>query len=198
MKRLSIASVGVVSLLLSGPAWAGGNETKIPQSEVPKAVIEAVQKKHPKAEMTKFEKETKKGTLHYEVKVAAKSMVKEGDVEREVTRNFEVYLSPEGKILKEEERLRPDALPELVKKALEGSAYAGKTVKKAERIVKGEDEKNVRYDVVILDGTKKIDVCIDKDGKVSAEDDDDEDEDDADDDDDDDGDDEDDDEDDDD
>ena len=62
------------------------DEEKVPLDKVPKAVIDAVKKRFPKAKLVEAAKETEGGKTEYEV------TIKDGDTKIDVT------LTPEGKI----------------------------------------------------------------------------------------------------
>jgi hypothetical protein len=159
MRVVLLASFVVAAFAFAAPV-ARAQEVKVEEKDVPKAVLEAVRKKYPKAKMTGFEKETDKkdkSKVTYEV-----------DIE-DGKRKIDIDLTPEGKILAEEETIDPEALPEKVKKGLAGSKYATWTVKSAERIVKEEKEDDPSYELVVTNGERKFEIVLDKEGKITKE-----------------------------
>jgi hypothetical protein len=153
-----IRAWALVALVVIGtalPAFAG--ERKVKESDVPKAALDAVKKKYPTAKLTGFSKEEDDGKTHYEVTL------------EEGARRLDVDLSPEGKILVEEETIAQDALPAEVRKALAASRYAKWTVKRVERIVKEENAADPSYELLLTDADQGAEVVFDKAGKIVEE-----------------------------
>ncbi|OWK45252.1 PepSY-like domain-containing protein [Fimbriiglobus ruber] len=150
MSRMFALAVAVVAGLAVAVA-ARADEEKIPLDKLPKAVVDAVKAKFPKAEMKSAEKETEKGKTVYEVAIA------DGDAKIEVT------VTPEGKIVAAEKEIKLADLPKPVAAALD-KAYPKAEIKKVEEITK--DDK-VTYEVLLVSADKKkLEVVFDKDGKV--------------------------------
>jgi len=81
----------------------------------------------------------------------------------------EVSLTPEGKILSEESTIDPSALPDAVKKGLQASKYGSWKVKKAEKVIEGEDAGKPSYEVEVTKGAEKAEVVFDPAGTVIKE-----------------------------
>jgi len=136
---------------------AAASERKIKQSEAPKAVIEAVKKKYPSSRMLEFAEEQDNGKTVYEVKVQ--------DGKSEV----DVGLSAEGKIVSEEKRLDPSALPAKVSEAISASKYARWKIERAETVVLNENESGPTYEIAVVQGKNRVELMFDPAGKLLKE-----------------------------
>jgi bile acid:Na+ symporter, BASS family len=129
--------MGVLTVLgfsvLMGAAKA--DEEKIPIDKLPAAVLKAVKRKFPKAEIEKATREVEDGTTTYEVELEIKD------------RSVDVALKADGTILEIEREVPIDELPKAVKKKL-AARYPNAKIEKAEEVTKGEDGP-VRYEVAI-------------------------------------------------
>jgi hypothetical protein len=144
---------GVVTLVvLAGSSW--GDEEKVPLDKLPKAVVEAVKEKFPKAELISAEKETEKDKTTYAV------TIKNGDQELEVT------VTPEGKIQVISREIEIGDLPKAVKAAIK-ARYPKATIQSAEEII--EEDKITQYEVVLAIGKKQLEVIFDPKGKLIEE-----------------------------
>jgi hypothetical protein len=144
---------GAAVLLVLATA-ARADEEKVPLDKLPKAVVEAVKAKFPKAELIGAEKETEKGKTSYEVNI------KDGKQAIDVT------VTPEGKIVLVEKEIAVDDLPKAVAEAIK-ARYPKGTIKSAEEV--SEDDKITEYEVVIVVGKKTLEVTFDPTGKFIEE-----------------------------
>jgi hypothetical protein len=163
MRNGIFAVVAAVALGLCSPGAARADEKPVKESEVPKPCLDAVKKKYPAAELKGFSREEEKGKVTYEVEIEVKAG------EKTKARKIDVELSPEGKIVCEEETIAKDDLPEKVKKALADSKYGKWDVKRVERIVHDEKDADASYELVVTSGDEKVEVVFDKDGKITKE-----------------------------
>jgi hypothetical protein len=163
MRSSSLVLAGFVGLSLLG---ALARADKIKEADVPKAVVEALQKKYPGAAVSQWEKEKEDGQDAFEAKLTVKSKAKDGT---ETERKLEVTLSPDGTLLSEEERIGKDALPDAVKKAIDGSKWAKWSIAKAERIVLGGKDSDPRFEVRFEQEKQRAEVTFDAAGKVIEE-----------------------------
>jgi hypothetical protein len=130
-------------------------EEKVPLDKLPKAVVEAVKAKFPKAELVSAEKENEDGKIVYEVAIK-----NEGS-------RIEVIVTPEGKILVVEKEIESKDVPQAVKEALK-KKYPEATVKKIEEIIK--NDKTEAYEFLLVTGKKKtVEVKFAPDGKFLEE-----------------------------
>jgi hypothetical protein len=155
MKTFGWLAAGVALLALAAVCVRADEEEKIPLDKLPKAVVDAVKAKFPKAKLVSAEKEKEDGKTFYEV------AIKDGDS------NIEVILTPEGKITAIEKEIEVKDLPKAVTDAFE-SKYPKATVKKVEEITK--EDKLYGYELLIVTAEKKkLEVTFDPKGKVLEE-----------------------------
>jgi hypothetical protein len=156
MKNLALATI--VALAVAAPALlAQTHEKKIKEAEVPKAVIETVTNKYPKAKTIRFEQDTLDGKSIFEV-----GLENAGE-------KLDVSLSPEGRILEEEKRIKASDLPAEIKKGLAASKYAKWTVKSAERVVREEKDDAPIYEILVADKGATTELILDKAGTITKE-----------------------------
>ena len=158
MRQMVCVMVAVAAnvAMLSG-VWA--DEEKIPLDKLPKAVVEAVKKRFPKAEMKEASKEVEDGKTTYEVTVV------------DDKQNIDVTLTPEGALVSIEKEIAVKDLPKVIADAVMAKYPKGKMTK-AEEVIKVKDGKETLeyYEVILTDGDKKdIEVQIFPDGKIKAE-----------------------------
>jgi hypothetical protein len=144
----------VALVVVAGPAL-GDDEEKVPLDKLPKAVVDAVKEKFPKAEMVSASKEKEDGKTLFEVSL------KDGKHKIDVT------VTPEGKIDTVEKTIEVGDLPKAVAEAFE-SRYPRATVQKVEEISK--EDKVTKYEFLIVTADKKkLEVCFDPKGKFLDE-----------------------------
>jgi hypothetical protein len=149
---LALAVSGIS--LLSGGVQAG--EEKIPLDKLPKAVVEAVKKRFPKAELVAAAKETVDKKTEYEV-----ILKNEGQ-------KIDVTLTPDGVILGMEKEITAKDLPKAVTKTLK-KTYPNADYKKVEEVIKVKDGKETLafYEVLLETADKKtVEVKIEANGKT--------------------------------
>jgi uncharacterized membrane protein YkoI len=152
--RTVIGGMAVALVVLAGAARAD-EEEKVPLDKLPKAVVDAVKEKFPKAELLSADKEKEDGKTLYEV------AIKDGKQKIDVT------VTPEGKIVAIEKEIAASDLPKAVVEALE-SRYPKATIQKAEEITK-EDKVAVYEMVIVTADKKKLEVSFDPKGKFLEE-----------------------------
>ena len=149
---LALAVSGIS--LLSGGVQAG--EEKIPLDKLPKAVVEAVKKRFPKAELVAAAKETVDKKTEYEV-----ILKNEGQ-------KIDVTLTPDGIILGMEKEISAKDLPKAVTKTLKKS-YPKAVYKKVEEVIKVKDgQENLEFYEVLLETADKktVEVKVEANGKI--------------------------------
>lgn len=156
MKTLDFARAGVLTVALATlVSGVRADEEKVALKDVPKAVLDAVKAKFPKAELTEAAKETEDGKTTYEV-----ALKNDGH-------KVEVGLTAEGTIQEIETEVAVKDLPKAVSAAVTAK-YPDSTFKKAESITRfeaGKESKN--YEVVVATKTKKsVEVTVSPEGKV--------------------------------
>ncbi len=168
MRKLLVASVAVFAL---GSVVLADDVKK--DTEAPPAVVAAVQKKYPGANLGKFDREKVGGNVCWEVDVKitpadAKADVKVADT-KVAARKIEVLVSNDGKILSEKEKIATADLPSAVRKGLDASKYAKWNLKSATRVVKEEKTADTRFVLKVQEKDSVVSVTLDNDGKVVAE-----------------------------
>ena len=133
-------------------AWA--EEEKVPLDKLPKAVTAAVKAKFPDAELKGAEKEVADGKTIYEVSLKFKGS------------DYDVSLTPEGKIIEIEKVIAAKDLPTAVVKGLD-QKYPKAKITLAEEITK---DNTISYEVIIETADKKkLEVVLDASGKILKE-----------------------------
>ena len=135
---------------------ARGAEEERPLDKLPKAVLDAVKAKFPKAELTAGAEETEDGKTLYEVSFKYKGA------------NYDVMVTPEGKITLIEKAIATRDLPKAVATTL-AAKYPKATIKLAEELSDGND-KVLAYELRLVTVEKKqVEVKFDPQGKVVNE-----------------------------
>ncbi|MDG3003930.1 PepSY-like domain-containing protein [Paludisphaera mucosa] len=161
MRTLILKALGAI--LLTIPA---GSSSAAADDEAPKAVLDAIKAKFPKAEITHVEKEEEDEETIYEISL------KDGDSRHDVD------VRPDGRIEAIETEIKTSDLPKPVAD-LVAAKYPGKAVKKTEKVVEFEKDREVTtYEVEVSVDGKTQEIEATPDGKIVDEDDDDDDEDD--------------------
>ncbi len=149
-----VLMIGLLSLVTSARA----DDEKIPLKDLPKAVVDAVKGRFPKAEMTEAQKVIQSGKTTYDV------AFKDG------AKTIDATLSAEGKFLLIETEVALKALPAKVTAAIKAK-YPKGTMKSAGWVLDYEDGKETKYyAVVVSTGAKKdreLDVTAD--GKIQSD-----------------------------
>jgi hypothetical protein len=141
--------------LVAGVAFA--SEKKIKESQVPRPVLETVQQKYPGMKAVGFEQEVEEGKTQYEVKLKKGSDV------------LELALTPDGKLLTEEKKIAVSAVPENVKKGLDGSKYAKWKIQSAEQVTETGKEKEPNVELVLSQGKQRHEVLFAFDGSITKD-----------------------------
>jgi uncharacterized membrane protein YkoI len=159
MPRSLHALVGGMVLALLVSAVVRADEEKIPLDKLPKAVVDAVKKHFPDADLKSAEKETEDGKTVYEVALTHKG------------HKMEVTVTPDGDITGIEKQLEAKDLPKAVTETLD-SKYPKATLKVIEEVIKVKEGKEhlEGYEVLLVtaDGKKK-EVVVNAEGKVVKE-----------------------------
>jgi hypothetical protein len=127
----AVATIGFSVLIVAAKA----DEQNVSIDKLPSAVLQAIKRKFPNAEIKKATKDVEGGTTTYEVKLQIKD------------RPIDVALKADGTVLEVEKEVPIDELPEAVKKKL-AVQYPAAKIEKAEEVTKGENGP-IRYEVTI-------------------------------------------------
>jgi hypothetical protein len=153
------AILGCLIAVLSFTSVLPADEEKVPLDKLPRAVVDAVKKRFPEAELVSAEKETEGGKTVFEVAIKNKGQ------------NIEVTTTPEGAIVEIEKEIAARDLPKTVSGALE-SKYPRATYKMIEEVIMVKDGKEtLEYYEVLLETAdkKKLEVSVTPEGKFTKE-----------------------------
>lgn len=153
MRAMLTICLGAMAFCASGVRAA---EEPIALDKLPKAVLETVKKRFPKAELVEAAKETDGDKVEFEV------TLKDGETK------YDVMLTPDGKITLIEKVIAAKDLPKVVAAALE-EKYPKATYKVYEEMTKVTDGKEAiaYYEVLIVTADKKtLEVEVSPEGKI--------------------------------
>ena len=149
-------TVLLTAMLVLAAATATATEKKIREADVPKPVLDAIQKKYPTAKLTGFEVENENGKTAYEIKLS------------DGKKQLEVVCSPAGKIVAEEEQIAIEEVPAKVRDALKASAkYGTWTVHHVERVVNDGNAQAPEYEIKVVSGKQAAELVFTPDGKLT-------------------------------
>jgi hypothetical protein len=155
--RHCVTGLGALALCLAiGAAAAGADEEKVPLDKIPKAVMDALKAKFPKAKIDKCTKAKEGDAVVYDIEF------KEGD------RKCEADIKEDGTYINYEKAIPAKDLPKAVAEAIE-KKYPKATFKEVmeETEVKGKDEKVSAYEVVLETADKKeVEIRVSPEGKI--------------------------------
>jgi hypothetical protein len=149
---LRVTSAGLSLLLLAAGARADG--TGLKESDLPRAVIDAVTQKYPGAKLSGFERTREFGRVGYEVVVSS------GKDRREVN------VTDDGKITGEEIKISTLEIPQDVRDGLAASKFGGWKITGAEKLVRDD---GTFYELVISGKKRKAEVIFDGRGRIIEE-----------------------------
>lgn len=150
-KFIALKCCIVLCLVLASSA--GAQEKKIPEKEVPPAVLAAFQKAYPEATMKAFARENEDGRTFYEIESI------DGGRARDV-----LYLA-DGGVVEIEESVSEAELPASVKATLE-KRHPQRQMVKVEKTNRGS---TITYEVNLRKGKDKYELVIEPGGRVVKE-----------------------------
>jgi uncharacterized membrane protein YkoI len=154
MVRSSVCAIAGL-VLLATVARADDKPEKIQPDKLPKAIMDAIMGRFPKAEITSAEKEKEDGKVVYDI-----ALKHEG-------RKYEMDIQEDGTIIEIEKEIAMKDVPKAISDAIEAK-YPKSTVKEVMEVnkVKGKEETPIHYEVEIktADG-KEFEVIVSLDGK---------------------------------
>ena len=155
--RHSVGILGTYVLCAClGTGAVGAQEERIPPDKIPKAVMDALLAKFPKAKIDKCVKEKEDNEVIYDIEF------------KQEGRKCEADIKENGTYLNYEKAIEAKDLPKAVSAAIE-RRYPKSTMKEImeETGVKGTDEKLSAYEVVLETAEKKeVEVRLSPDGKI--------------------------------
>ena len=153
--RQTIPLLAVTALILAA-AQVRGQEVAVPQDQVPKAVMNALLAKFPKAAIDTCVKATEGGEVIYDIEF------------KQEGRKFEADIKANGTYLNYEQAIEITALPEAVIAAIE-KRYPRSVLKEImqETEITGKTEQLSAYEVIIdTVGKGQVEVRVSPEGKV--------------------------------
>ena len=134
--------------------WARRHkDKKLDKKDVPSAAISSFEKAYPNAEAVEYVRENEDGKIEYEIRSGKKDS------------RLEVAYDEKGNLIKTEEIIATDALPEEVKQSLQGN-YPKQEIKGAEKVTTAEE---IQYEVTLDNGSKRHEIIFDQQGKVVSD-----------------------------
>jgi hypothetical protein len=148
----------VLAGLLILCVYIRADEVKVPLQDVPKAVLDLIKAKFPRAELSEATKETEDGKTTYEI------ALKDGG------RAVDIAATAAGKITEIETTIDAKALPAKVTATL-ANKYPKATIKKAEEIIEIKDGTETKsFEVVVMTtAAKSVEVKMSPEGKILKE-----------------------------
>ena len=155
--RYSVVLLGAFALFLFiGAAKVRAQEEVVPQDKIPKAVMDALLAKFPKAKIDKCTKAKEGNDVVYDIEF------------KQEGRKCEADIKENGTYINYEKAIEAKDLPKAVSDAI-GKKYPKATLKEImeETEVKGNEEKLSAYEVVLVTADKKeVEVRVSPEGKI--------------------------------
>lgn len=152
------AGIGLAAaLLLTYMVPAHGAEKTVKASDVPPAVHDAVKTRYPDARAVRYVREAEHGKVTYEVTIKADR------------RTIDVGLTPEGRVVAEEEQITREDLPPAVARALVDSHYGRSELRRVERIIEGDRRDEPRFEILVRDGAAFVELTFDRHGALTKQ-----------------------------
>jgi hypothetical protein len=155
--RRPLVLLGAFALFVfPGTGKTRAQEEAVSVDKIPKAVMDALLAKFPKAKIDKCVKEKEGGDVIYDIEF------------KQEGRNCEADIKENGTYINYEKAIQANALPRAVRGAIE-KRYPKSTMKEImeETEVNGKSEKLSAYEVVLTTADKKdVEVRVSPDGKI--------------------------------
>lgn len=148
-------NLAILSIATLVAGLAPASEEKIKVKDLPQPVLAAVKAKFPEAKVTAAAKEESKGKTIYEV------AIEDDDA------TIDLSVTPKGKIREVEKTIAAAKLPKAVKATLDAK-YSKAKIKKAEEVIKYEDDEEEKTFEVVLatEGKDDVEVKLSPKGKI--------------------------------
>ncbi len=158
MKSTVVAIIGMMLGMTALGSFAPGDDQKVALKDLPKAVLDAVKGRFPRAELKAAEKETEDNETIYEI-----ALVNDG-------KSMDVSVDEKGEIEEIETEIAAKDLPKAVTEAV-AAKHPKSSIRKAEEIVEIDDGKEEKsYEVVVVDEAKKVfEVKVSPAGKILSD-----------------------------
>src|SRR5262245_49825740 len=156
--RQSVVFLGALALFVFiGTGVVRAQEEAVPLDKIPKAVMDALLSKFPKAKIEKCTKAKEGGAVVYDIEFKQQS-----------GRKGEADIKEDGTYINYEKEIDAKDLPKAVRDAIE-KKYPKSTLKviMEETEVKGKDEKLSAYEVVLVAAdNREVEVRVSPEGKI--------------------------------
>jgi uncharacterized membrane protein YkoI len=142
-------------ILLATVARADDKPEKIAPDKLPKAIMDAIMARFPKAEITSAEKEKEGDKVVYDIELKHEG------------RKYEMDIQEDGTVLEIEKEIALKDVPKAITEAIEAK-YPKSTVKEVMEVnkVKGKEETPIHYEVTLKTAEgKEMEVIVSLDGK---------------------------------
>ena len=156
MRRSVVLVAAFALVVFLGTGEVRAQEEAVPQGKIPKAVMDALLDKFPKAKIDKCTKAKEDNDIVYDIEF------------KQEGRKCEADIKENGTYINYEKAIEAKDLPEAVRDAAE-KRYPRATLKEImeETEVKGKDEKLSAYEMVLVTADKKeVEVRVSPDGKI--------------------------------
>lgn len=154
--RKSVFLGAVALAFLLGAAGVGAKEERVPKDRIPKAVMDALLARFPKAKIDTCVKEKEGGDVVYDIEFKVEGRHCESDIKEN------------GAYINFEQAIKAGDLPKAVRDAID-QKYPRARLKEImqETEVHGKDEKLSAYEVVLVPaGKKEVEVRVSPEGKI--------------------------------
>src|SRR5262245_24178865 len=155
--RQSVVLGAIALFVFVGTGAVRAQEETVPLDKIPKAVMDALLAKFPKAKIDKCTKAKEGGAVVYDI-----------EFHQQNGRKGEADIKEDGTYINYEKEIDAKDLPKAVREAIE-KKYPKSTLKEImeETEVKGKDEKLSAYEVIVETADKKkVEVRVSPQGKV--------------------------------
>ena len=161
IRRIHVAVVAAVAVVFACglTVWAQEKQDKPKDlDKIPKAVMDALKAKFPKAEIRKWTKEKEGDDVVYDIEFTENGRACEADIKEN------------GTFINYEKAIAAKDLPAAVTKAI-NAKFPKATLKEImeETEVKGKEEKLSAYEVVLVAGDKTVEIRLSPEGKILEE-----------------------------
>jgi len=153
MKTTIIAGGVLVLVAIGMSALASEKETAIKREALPAPVQSALDARYPGAEVLGMSEEKEKGKTLYEIEMKVAG------------RRVDAVFAADGARHEEEAEIPASELPAAVTASHGHSAQAKSTINRVEKITLGTDKAASRYELLVTDGKKQLELVYAADGK---------------------------------
>ncbi len=148
------STASLIGALTLASITASAHERALPPDRVPRSVQAAIARTYPQAKIVSYALEKEDGVVSYEATL------------RMAGRTSDIEVSPEGRILVQEDRIGQKELPQGVSRALSASEYGRGRLERVERITEPAKGTGVRFEIVVRTGDRRVELTFEGDGRL--------------------------------